>query len=75
MSADHASQKLLEWLDDPEVSYRVRAEIARGGLGKDPLTRTRAKLGRMPPSVEGASDEPHVGKQHVVSRVLAAQSG
>jgi hypothetical protein len=34
MSADHASQKLLEWLDDPEVPYRVRAEIARDMLDR-----------------------------------------
>jgi hypothetical protein len=34
MNADHASQKLLEWLDDPEVPYRVRAEIARDMLDR-----------------------------------------
>jgi hypothetical protein len=34
MSADHASQKLLEWLDDPEVPYRVRAEIAQDLLDR-----------------------------------------
>ena len=34
MSADHVSQKLLEWLDDPEVPYRVRAEIAQDLLDR-----------------------------------------
>jgi hypothetical protein len=34
MGADHALQKLLEWLDDPEVPYRVRAEIARDMLDR-----------------------------------------
>jgi hypothetical protein len=34
MSADHVSQKLLEWLDDPEVPYRVRAEIAQDVLDR-----------------------------------------
>jgi hypothetical protein len=34
MSADHASQKLLQWLDDPEVPYRVRAEIAQDMLDR-----------------------------------------
>jgi hypothetical protein len=34
MSADHASQKLLEWLDDPEVPYRVRAELAQDLLDR-----------------------------------------
>jgi hypothetical protein len=34
MGADHAPQKLLEWLDDPEVPYRVRAEIARDMLDR-----------------------------------------
>jgi hypothetical protein len=34
MSADHASQKLLEWLDDPEVPYRVPAEFAQDLLDR-----------------------------------------
>jgi hypothetical protein len=34
MSADHVSRKLLEWLDDPEVPYRVRAEIAHDVLDR-----------------------------------------
>jgi hypothetical protein len=34
VSADHAAQKLVEWLDDPEVPYRVRAEIARDMLDR-----------------------------------------
>jgi hypothetical protein len=37
MSADHVSQKLLEWLDDPEVPYRVRAEIAQDVLDRTGL--------------------------------------
>ena len=41
MSADHASQKLLEWLDDPEVPYRVRAEIARDMLDRAGLIATQ----------------------------------
>jgi hypothetical protein len=42
MSADHASQKLLEWLDDPEVPYRVRAEIAQDVLDRAGLASTQA---------------------------------
>ena len=42
MSADHASQKLLEWLDDPEVPYRVRAEIAQDLLDRAGLASTQA---------------------------------
>jgi hypothetical protein len=41
MSADHASQKLLEWLDDPEVPYRVRAEIAQDLLDRAGLIATQ----------------------------------
>ena len=41
MSADHASQKLLEWLDDPEVPYRVRAEIAQDMLDRAGLIATQ----------------------------------
>ena len=41
MSADHVSQKLLEWLDDPEVPYRVRAEIARDMLDRAGLVATQ----------------------------------
>jgi hypothetical protein len=39
MSADHVSQKLLEWLDDPEVPYRVRAEIAQDLLDRAGLAQ------------------------------------
>jgi hypothetical protein len=42
MSADHVSQKLLELLDDPEVSYRVRAEIAQDLLDRAGLASTQA---------------------------------
>jgi hypothetical protein len=42
MSADHVSQKLLEWLDDPEVPYRVRAEIAQDLLDRACLASTQA---------------------------------
>jgi hypothetical protein len=42
MNAEHASQKLLEWLDDPEVPYRVRAEIAQDLLGRAGLASTQA---------------------------------
>jgi hypothetical protein len=42
MSADHASQKLLQWLDDPEVPYRVRAEIAQDLLDRAGLASTQA---------------------------------
>jgi hypothetical protein len=42
MSADHASQKLLEWLDDPEVPYRVRAEVAQDLLDRAGLASTQA---------------------------------
>ena len=42
MSADHVSQKLLEWLDDPEVPYRVRAEIAQDLLDRAGLASTQA---------------------------------
>jgi hypothetical protein len=42
MSADHASQKLLEWLDDPDVPYRVRAEIAQDVLDRAGLASTQA---------------------------------
>ena len=42
MSADHVSQKLLEWLDDPEVPYRVRAEIAQDVLDRAGLASTQA---------------------------------
>jgi hypothetical protein len=42
MSADHASQKLLESLDDPEVPYRVRAEIAQDLLDRAGLASTQA---------------------------------
>jgi hypothetical protein len=41
MSADHVSQKLLEWLDDPEVPYRVRAEIAQDLLDRAGLIATQ----------------------------------
>ena len=41
MSADHVSQKLLEWLDDPEVPYRVRAEIAQDLLDRSGLIATQ----------------------------------
>ena len=41
MSADHVSQKLLEWLDDPEVPYRVRAEIAQDVLDRAGLIATQ----------------------------------
>jgi hypothetical protein len=41
MSADHVSQKLLEWLDDPEVPYRVRAEIAQDLLDRAGLLATQ----------------------------------
>jgi hypothetical protein len=41
MSADHVSQKLLEWLDDPEVTYRVRAEIAQDLLDRAGLIATQ----------------------------------
>jgi len=41
MSADHASQKLLDWLDDPEVPYRVRAEIAQDLLDRAGLIATQ----------------------------------
>jgi hypothetical protein len=41
MSADHASQKLLEWLDDPEVPYRVRTEIAQDLLDRAGLIATQ----------------------------------
>jgi hypothetical protein len=42
MTADHASQKLLQWLDDPEVPYRVRAEIAQDLLDRAGLASTQA---------------------------------
>ena len=60
MSADHVSQKLLEWLDDPEVPYRVRAEIAQ-----DVLDRAGLSL--------DASDQDHAdggGPRHAVLRRL-----
>jgi hypothetical protein len=41
MSADHASQMLLEWLDDPEVPYRVRAEIAQNLLDRASIIATQ----------------------------------
>ncbi|HEY9470621.1 MAG TPA: hypothetical protein VIQ76_13505 [Propionibacteriaceae bacterium] len=41
MSADRVSQKLLEWLDDPEVPYRVRAEIAQDVLDRAGLIATQ----------------------------------
>jgi hypothetical protein len=41
MSANHVSQKLLEWLDDPEVPYRVRAEIAQDLLDRAGLIATQ----------------------------------
>jgi len=41
MSADHASQKLLQWLDDSEVPYRVRAEIAQDLLDRAGLIATQ----------------------------------
>jgi hypothetical protein len=41
MSGDHVSQKLLEWLDDPEVPYRVRAEIAQDVLDRAGLIATQ----------------------------------
>jgi hypothetical protein len=41
ISADHVSQKLLEWLDDPEVPYRVRAEIAQDVLDRAGLIATQ----------------------------------
>ena len=41
MSADHVSQKLLEWLDDTEVPYRVRAEIAQDLLDRTGLIATQ----------------------------------
>jgi hypothetical protein len=41
MSADYVSQKLLEWLDDPEVPYRVRAEIAQDLLDRAGLIATQ----------------------------------
>ena len=44
MSADHVSQKLLEWLDDPAVPYRVRTEIAQDLLDRAGLIATQVHL-------------------------------
>jgi hypothetical protein len=50
MSADHASQKLIEWLDDPEVPYRVWAQIARDMLERAGLGA--AQLHKIVPTTE-----------------------